>query len=159
MFKGMGKPPYALWSIWKQLSIAEHIFVLTLCALCIYSTLLVVSTMLRLRSIKKPTTDRELASAEHCVDALRNRCTSLWWAMQAALYLFGIVLFLAFQTTGLYLMGDAVEVQLLGSFVVNCAFATNVIVVFFILHLVRWLVVSRLNKYSKQLSQSQAQLT
>jgi hypothetical protein len=53
---------------------------------------------------------------------------------------------------GLYIMGDAVEAQILGSFVVDCAFATNVFAIFLILHLIEWFVLSKLNTYSERLS-------
>ncbi len=147
----MSSPPYALWSIWKQLSDLQHLFILILCALCLYSGYSAVSAMLRLRAVKNSNSDENAASARHCVDALRNRSANLRCLTTAGFYLFCVVLFLGFQTVGLYIMGDAVEAQLLGSFVVNCAFATNVFAVFLILHLVQWFVVSRLNTFSERL--------
>jgi len=69
----------------------------------------------------------------------------------AAFYLFGVVLFLSFQMMGRYIMGDAFVTQFLGLLVLNCAFATNLFAVFLVLHLIQWLVASRLNRYSKRL--------
>jgi hypothetical protein len=147
----MSRPPYALWSIWKQLSDLQHLFVLTVCALCLYSAFSAVSTMLRLRAVKNPNSDEGISSARHCVDALRNRCANLRCVTTASFYLFGVLLLLGFQTVGSYKMDDAVMAQLLGSFVVNCAFAANVFAVFLVLHLVPWFVVSRLNTYTQRL--------
>jgi len=148
----MSRPPYALWSIWKQLSGIEHLFLLALCALCIYSVFSAVSIILGLRSFESPSSDEDIASSRHLIGSLRHRWANLRCLISAGLYLFGIVLFLSFQTMVVYAMGDAVEAQILGSFVVNCAFAANVIAIFLILHLVQWCVLSRLNSYAKRLS-------
>ncbi len=141
------RPPYALWSIWEQLSGLQHAYVLILCVLCIYSGFSVVSVMLRLRSIKDLRSD-DIASAEYGVDELRNRCATLKCVITACFYLFGIVLFLSLQSIGSYIVGGAVEAQLLGSFIIDCVFATNVFAVFLILHLVQWFVVGRVRAYA-----------
>jgi hypothetical protein len=89
IFRYIGEPPYALWSIWHQLSTLQQWLVYTLCALCIYSGYCVVSTIARLHSVKHLGSD----AAARCMGVLRARCTNLRYAIVAELYLSGIVLF------------------------------------------------------------------
>ena len=66
---------------------------------------------------------------------LRARCTNLRYAIVAELYLSGIVLFMSFQFIPMFLIGNDVQSQMLGKFLLDSAFATNVLAVFLILHL------------------------
>jgi len=145
-------PPYALWSIWHQSSTLWHWLVYTLCALCLYAGFCVVSTISRLRSIKHLAVGDP--SARRTVVVLRNRCATLRYAIFAEFYLFGIVLFMAFQFVGQFIMGDNVQRQLIGQFVLDSAFATNVFVVLLILHLAQWFVSIRLSRYCDDPSRS-----
>ncbi len=95
----MVSPPYALWSIWKQLTGLQHLFVLILCILCVYSAFSAISVMLRLRSIRDLSPD-DIASAKHGVDVLRHHCATLECVITAGFYLFGVVLFLSLQSIG-----------------------------------------------------------
>jgi len=144
-------PPYALWSIWHQLSTLQHWLVYTLCVLCLYAGFCVASTLSRLRSIKR--LGMEDPSARRAVVVLRNRCANLRYAILAESYLFGIVLFMAFQFIARFIMGNDPQGQIIAIFVLDSAFATNVFVVLLILHLAQWLVSTRLSRYSDGLLQ------
>ena len=145
-------PPYALWSIWHQLSTLQHWLVYTLCVLCLYAGFCVVFTISRLHSIKHLGMDD--AAARRTVVVLRNRCANLRYAILAKFYLFGIVLFMAFQFVAHFIMGNDVQGQIIGAFVLDSAFATNVFAVLLVLHLAQWLVSIRLRRYSDGLLQS-----
>ena len=147
IFRYLGEPPYALWSIWHQLSDLQHWLVYTLCALCIYSGYCVVSTIVRLHSVNHLGTD----AAARCISALRSGCANLRYAIVAELYLSGIVDFMSFQFIPMFLMGNDVQSQMLGKFLLDSAFATNVLAVFLILHLAQCFVFNRINAYSDRL--------
>ncbi len=145
-------PPIALWSIWRELSTLQHWLVYTLCVLCLYAGFCVVSTVSRLRSIKHLGMDDP--AARRAVVVLLNRCANLRHAILAEFYLFGIVLFMAFQFVAHSIMGNDVLGQIIGTFVVDSAFATNVFTVLLILHLAQWFVSTRVNRYSDGLLHS-----
>jgi hypothetical protein len=137
----LSDPPYALWSIWKMLSVSQHAFIFALGGLCIFAAFVSLSTF------------RKLEIADECrLNLLRKRSTNLRRTIEAAFCLFGVVLFLHLQTVGLQVMGSAVEAKILGSFRLNCAFAVNVIAIFFVLHMVQWIVASRISTCSERLS-------
>jgi len=117
----LSDPPYALWSIWKMLSVSQHAFIFALGALCVYAAIVSLSTFRKL----------EIAD-ERRLNLLRKRCTNLRRTTEAAFCLFGVVLFLHLQTVGLYVMGSNIEAKILSSFRLNCVFATNVIAIFFV---------------------------
>ena len=147
IFRYIGEPPYALWSIWHQLSTLQQWLVYTLCALCIYSGYCVVSTIVRLHSVKHLGSD----AAARCMGVLRARCTNLRYAIVAELYLSGIVLFMSFQFIPMFIMGNDVESKMLSKFLLDSAFATNLLAVFLILHLAQWFIFNRINTYSDRL--------
>lgn len=90
-----------------------------------------MSTIMRLHSVKHLGAD----AAARCIGVLRGRCTNLRYAIVAELYLSGIVLFMSFQFIPMFLIGNDVQSQMLGKFLLDSAFATNVLAVFLILHL------------------------
>lgn len=146
------EPPYSLWSIWHQLSALQHGLVYTLCVLCLYAGFVVVSIIWRLHSIRHLGMDSP--AADRNVAVLRKRCANLGHAILAEFYLFGIVLFMAFQFVAKFLIGDNVQRQIIGSFVLDAAFATNVFAVLLILHVAQWVVSTGLSRYSDDLSRS-----
>jgi hypothetical protein len=148
VYRYFGDPPYALWSIWHQISPLQHWLVYTLCALCVYSGYCVVSTIVRLHSVKHLGAD----AASRCMAMLRGRCANLRHAIVTELYLSGIVIFVSFQFIPMYLMGNDVESQMLAKFLVDSAFATNVLAVFLILHLAQWFLFNRISAYSERTS-------
>jgi len=147
----LSDPPYALWSIWNMLSVSQHAFIFVLGALCIYAVFVSLSTIQHLRRIKIYDPELETAN-ERGLKLLRKRCTNLRRTIEAVFCLFGVVLFLHLQTVGVYVMGSAVEAKILGAFRLNCAFATNVSAVFFVLHMVQWIVAGRVSTCSECLS-------
>ena len=140
-------PPYPLWSIWKQLSNLQHWLVYTLCVLVVYSGFCVVSTIVRLHSVKDLGTD----AAARCIGLLRSRHANLRYAILAELYLSGVVLFMSFEFIPMFLAGNNVESQMVAKFVTDSAFGTNVFAVLLILHLAQWFVFNRLNAYERLL--------
>lgn len=147
----LSDPPYALWSIWNMLSVAQHAFIFALGAVCIYAVFVSLSTIHNLRRINTYDAELEIAD-ERRLNLLRRRSTNLRRTIEAASCLFGVVLFWHLQTVGVYVMGSAVEAKILGSFRLNCAFSTNVIAVFFLLHMLQWIVAGRVSACSERLS-------
>ena len=74
-----------------------------------------MSTISRLHSITHFGMDD--SAAHRTVVVLRNRCANLRYAILAESYLFGIVLFMAFQFVARFIMGNDLEGQLTGTFV------------------------------------------
>jgi hypothetical protein len=145
-------PPYALWTIWHQLSTLQHGLVYAVCVLCLYAGFCVVSSIggfisIRRRGMGDP-------AAVRTVVVLRNRCSNLRSAIFAEFYLFGIILFMSFQFVGQFIMGSNIEGKILGQFVLDAAFATNVFAVLLILHLAQWAVSIWLGTYTDNLSRS-----
>jgi hypothetical protein len=58
---------------------------------------------------------------------------------------------MSFQFIPMFLMGNNVESQMVGMFLLDSAFATNVLAVFLILHMAQWFVFNRINAYSEGL--------
>jgi hypothetical protein len=145
-------PPYALWTIWHQLSPLQHGLVYTLCVLCLYAGFCVVSSIGSFISIGCLGIDDPVAA--RTVIVIRNRCSNLNCAIFAEFYLFGIVLFMSFQYVGQFIMGSNVANKILGQFVLDAAFATNVFAVLLILHVAQWAVSIRLSRYTDDLLRS-----
>ena len=143
-------PPYALWSIWRQLSFLQHVFVLALCAVTGYSAFATIITTMRLRSLGNRDSNGCVAFAKDCVASLHNLCANVRQAVGAVFYLFGAVLFLGFQTVG-RAMENSLAAQILGNFILNCAFAANVFLIFLVLALVQWFLCTMLNTCSERL--------
>jgi hypothetical protein len=80
--------------------------------------------------------------------ALQKHWFHIQQATRTLFYMFGLVLFLILQNVGMT-VGDGgpgyAADHILGNFVFACAFATNVFFGFLVLHLVQWIVWSRLN--------------
>jgi hypothetical protein len=81
------------------------------------------------------------------VAALHNRSANVRHVIGATFYLFGVVFFLGLQSAPLVLghSADPLRMEILPTFVVLFAFAANVFLVLFVLHLVSWFVCNRLN--------------
>ena len=139
-------PPYALWTIWHQLSRLQHGLVYTLCFLCLYAAFCVVSSIAGFMSIRRLGIDDPAAARTAIV--LRNRCSNLRSAIVAEFYLFGFVLFMSFQFVGQFIMGSNIENKILGQFVLDAAFAANVFAVLLILHSTQWAFSIRLSRYN-----------
>jgi hypothetical protein len=150
----MYDPPYALWSIWRELSFLQRLFVLTLGAVVVYSVRTSIMVLIRLRSLGNLTSNGDGASAERSMATLYIFCENLQQVSVATFYFFGAVLFVGLQTIGRTL-GDgpaSAGTLVLANFILDCAFAANVFFLFLLLHLVQWFVRHRLNSYSKRLN-------
>src|ERR1700736_5679093 len=119
-------PPYALWSIWKELGYLDRLVILILCVISIYSLFLSISTLLRLRSMRHTETKETATSIRDSVAVLCNRWSRLRQVIAATFYLFGLILFIGLQTIGNYVGDGNGATHVLGSFILQCAFAANV---------------------------------
>ena len=146
-------PPYALWTIWRQLSLLNHGLVLILGAVFAYCLFSTIRTMLRLRSIwNRPNQDQ--ATIREAVAVLATRYARMRQVIGATFYLFGLVLFLGLESITNFI-GDGKEplgVQVLDSFILLCAFAANVFFIFLVLHCVQWFVSDRVHAYATRLN-------
>ena len=143
----MFNPPYALWSIWRELGFLQRLFVLILSVVAIYSLLSATIIIKRLHSLANRHDDR--AFVQQSLAALHARCANLHQLLWAAFYLFGFLFFWGLQSAIHYLGGGPVSI--LSTFVLQFAFACNVFFIFLVLHLCQWLVSVRLRFYERSL--------
>ena len=143
----MSNPPYWIWSIWSNLSVMNHVFFLILLAVSTYCLLSAAIVLVRLRSIRKSPLDKDSISIRRTVATLHNRSANVSHVIGATFYLFGVVLFLGLQSAPRALghSRNPLEMEILPTFVVLFAFAANVLLVLFVLHLLSWFVRNRLN--------------
>lgn len=147
----MYNPPYALWSIWKQLSILNHALVLVLGATFVYSVFSTARTMLWLRSVRKRQNENSQLVREK-VAALVARHANVKQAIDAAFYLFGLILFLGMENIR-YVLAEGKEplgAFVLDNFLLQCAFAANVFIIFLVLHLIQWSGGAALDSLSRR---------
>jgi hypothetical protein len=138
---------YILWSIWPQLSILYRLFALILAAVTVHSFASATITLKRIRGLTVGQKEGVRPSIQNSVLALHSRCTNMRQILGATFYLFGFLFFIGLQNAPITL-GDGPSfpmVQILGNFVLHFVFSANVFLVFLVLHLVQWLVSSRLN--------------
>jgi hypothetical protein len=150
-------PPYALWSIWRNLSILNRGFILILGVVFVYCVFSTIRILLRVRSVRRISSD-SMALARQRVATISAGRATVRQIVTLTLYFFGLILFLGLQGIGRTL-GDSNEVVLipiLGNFVLQCAFAANVFLVFLVLHLVQWSGDAALNSLSRRLSRQES---
>jgi hypothetical protein len=148
----MFDPPYALWSIWKELSLLQRVFLLILGTVSTHSLFAAIRTLLRLRSIRRLPSGNT-ASIQQSMAELQHVCANARQIIGATFYLFGLVLFSGMQTLGNTLGDGATSApRILGDLILHSAFATNVFFVFLVLHLVQWFVFRGLNSHSERLN-------
>jgi hypothetical protein len=146
-------PPYALWTIWRQLSLLNRGLVLilgTVFAYCLFST---TRTMLRLHSVwNRPNQDRE--TVRDAVAMLATRYARLRQVIGATFYLFGLVLFLGLENiTNVLADGkEPLGIYVLDNFLLLCAFAANVFFIFLVLHSIQWAGSAVLYSLSRRVS-------
>jgi hypothetical protein len=135
----MLNPPYPLWSIWRSLSLLDHGLVLMLggvFAYCVFST---INTMLTARAVwSRPNQDRKTVA--DAITILAARYSRLRQINTGAFYLFGFVLFLGLENIA-NIIADGKEplgVYVLDNFLLSCAFAANVFLIFLLLHSIQW---------------------
>jgi hypothetical protein len=146
--KAMYDPPYAVWSIWQSCGWLERIVLILVGGLIIYSLRSAVLTFMRLRSLRAVDSVGGLDVAKTSTLILQKHWVRIGQVTAAMFYVFGLVLFLVLQTVAMIVgdMGPASATnQVLRNFVESCAFAANVFFGFLLLHVVQWVVSSRIS--------------
>ena len=142
----MYEHPYTLWSLWPELSMLYRLFVLILAGVSIYILISATIIIQRLRGLANSHKEN-LDSIQPKLFPIYTRCANLKEAFAATVYLFGFLLFVGLQNAPITI-GDGrgiPMIEILGGFMLHFIFAANVFLVFLVLHLVQWLVSSRLN--------------
>jgi hypothetical protein len=133
-------------SLWPVLSILERLFLLVLLATTIYCLGSAVVTLARLRSLGTRENNKE--GAQPIVVTLSARSRNVSQAIGATLYLFGFILFVSLQGVRALDGGKlAAERTILGGFILQFAFAANVLFILFVLYLVQWFVSGRVRSF------------
>jgi hypothetical protein len=142
----------SIWAIWRQFSLLQHLFLLMLSGVSLYSLFSATIVMLRLRSLAHPVTND--TSLRQAVAALHERCTNVQQLIRATFYLFGLVLFLGLQWACVTLGHSSTPAAwlVLKNFEVDFAFAANVFLVLLVLHFVQWFASSRLHSHTRHLN-------
>ena len=146
--KAMYDPPYAVWSIWQSCGWLERIVLILVGGLIIYSLRSAVLTVVRLRSLGAVGSAEGLDVAKNSILTLQKHWVCIRQATAAMFYVFGLVLFLVLQTVAMIVgdMGPASAAnQVLRNFIESCAFAANVFFGFLLVHVVQWVVSSRIS--------------
>ena len=153
--KAIYDPPYAVWSIWQSCGWLERIVLILVGGLIIYSLRSAVLTFVRLRSLRAVGTAGALDVAKNSTLTLQKHWVRIRQATAAIFYVFGLVLFLVLQTVAMIVgdMGSASAAnQVLRNFIESCAFAANVFFGFLLLHVIQWVVSSRISASLEALS-------
>lgn len=148
-------PPYALWSIWKGLGFLQHLFIDLLFAVAAYCLFVSFRTALRLRTIEQQHADERVIPIEGVLAPLYRSLANTRQVIGATFYVLGFVVFFSLQFIGNTLGARTIASelnQILGGFVLCCAFAANAFVILLLLHVVQWLVSIMLNRCSKRVN-------
>lgn len=147
----MFEPPYALWSIWKELGLLSRLFIELLFAPSAYCLFVSSRTVARLRTLERHDSNECMISIDEALAPLYRSLRNTRRIIGATFYLFGFVLFLGLENIVNTVGGDPFKV-ILGGFVLSCAFAANVFFIIFVLHVIEWLVYLMLNRCSRRLN-------
>ena len=142
-----------LWSIWPALSTLNHLFVVILIAVVFYSLISAIVVMKRLPAVASHESSGTTDSLRPHFASLAVRCTNLRQILGATFYLFGFLFFIGLQNAFIT-VGDGPQlpfVEVVSNFVVQFVFAANVFLIFLILHLVQWMISSRLEACARRL--------
>ena len=125
-----------------------RLFVLILAGVSIYMLISATIIIKRLGGLANPHKDN-LDSIQPRLFPIYTRCANLKQTLVATFYLFGFLLFVGLQNAPITI-GDGRGIpiiEILGGFMLHFIFAANVFLVFLVLHLVQWVVSSRLNSH------------
>jgi len=138
-------PPYFFWSVWRNFSTWERLFLVVLVVIIGYTLYSAAVTVLGVR--------RDKAQAERGFYALHRRSMRLQRLIGAAFYLFGIVLFLSLQWSYITVDNSNIPggILVLENFAIHFIFAFNVFIVFLILHVVAWFVAGQVDHVGSRL--------
>lgn len=134
-----------IWVIWPYLSFLERLLFVALIVLSVYVLLSAATTISRVRKAAASLRNGDSPNAEQVFAALRRRCTRLDKLITTAFYLFGIVLFLGLQNAYFTIEDGKTSVGwlILMGFPQHFAFAANVFFVLLVLHIIAWVISSR----------------
>lgn len=144
--------PYPLWSIWPSLSWLNHLFVLVLVIVSIYSIFSAVTVLNRIRILSKIREDDRGSIPLH-ISKLNGRCANLRHLLGATFFLFGFLFFLGLPNATVTI-GDGRGYpffEILNNFVFEFVYAANVFLVLFVLYLVQWVTSSRVRAWALRL--------
>jgi hypothetical protein len=148
----MYDPPYGLWSIWRELPSLYRLLAVTLFIVASYT---VVSAALIVKGLKAAANLRKesVESNQRIIARLQTRCASISQILSAAFYLFGTLLSIGLQRAPItFDDGKAYPIfEILDNFILHFAFAANMFFLFLILHVVQWVLSSRLQAYKQRL--------
>lgn len=131
--------------LWRELSFSYRVFVLILIAVTVHSLISAIVVVKRLRQLRTlETTDSTLVS-------LNSRCDRLRQTLGATVYLFVFLMFVGLQSARhtLGLSHAALVDQILRNFELHFIFAAKVFLVFLILHLLQWVLSSRVQAFAR----------
>jgi len=148
----MPNQSYALWSIWIELPLLHKLFFFLLFVVGAYYLFSATKALARVRSLMTSGHSKDETSLQNEVAALSAQSANTRHLITASFYLFGIVFFWGLRLT-LWTPDSKtpVGILILGNFVLYFAFAPTHSFVFFILHLVQWLVSARLQACARSL--------
>jgi hypothetical protein len=141
----MYNSPYAIWSIWRELSLPNRLFVFILAVIAIYSIVSATGVMKQLHALKRQGSEQPAAAIQQNIEALYSRCANLRQLLITAFYSFGFLFFLALPNATITL-GDGREFptfEILNNFLFDFVYAANIFFVFLVLHLIQWITCSR----------------
>jgi Na+-transporting methylmalonyl-CoA/oxaloacetate decarboxylase gamma subunit len=151
-------PPYALWTIWHQLSLLNRGIVLILGVVFVYCVFSTVRTMLRLYTVwNRPAQEQQ--TVRDAIAVLATRYSRLRQVIGATFYLFGLVLFVGLESIT-NVLGDGKEpigIYVIDNFLLLCAFAANVFLIFLVLHSIQWAGSAVLDSFSRHVSSQSSQ--
>jgi hypothetical protein len=131
-------------------TLLQKLFFLALCVLAIYSLVSAAVTMARLPTINtKVIQQKEILFPFNGPWRHFANGSPMQQFTGAALYLFGLVLFLGLQRAYFTIDNSSTPGGwlILENFVIYFAFAANVFFVFLILHFVQWFISTRVDAY------------
>ncbi len=145
---------YTFWEILKSLSTLQLLFCLILTVVSIYSLLLAIVMLVRLRSLTNRSKAEDLFSIQRSLAVLHTRSANLHQLISATFYLFGFIFFLTLPFAFITLDSSKIPgwtsvFQNLGFYF---AFSANVFFVFLALHSVQWFVSARVRASALRLS-------
>jgi len=137
------------------LGVLPRLFVEFLFAIAAYCLFVSFRTAFRLRTIEKHHLNETVMPIEGALAPLYRSLANTRQVIWATFYIFGVVLFLNLQfiqhTLGAGSVAGELK-QILGNFMMCCAFAANVFFILLVLHIAQWLVFIMLNRCSKRLN-------
>jgi hypothetical protein len=139
---------YSIWSIWTELPFLHKLFSLILLAVGVYSLVSAAKILWRVRSLLGSVHSKHSIATQGEMAMLSARHAYTRNLVTATFYLFGIVFFWGLRFT-LWTADSKtpVGVLILKNLVLYFAFATNALLVFFVIHLVQWFVSARLHAF------------